>query len=74
MLKMLDLIRNDMGRVAQVGSVAIPRLFEVERYPALLQLTSTVTARTTTYVTEILARMFPCASITGCLLYTSRCV
>lgn len=64
-LMVVDLIRNDMGRVAQVGSVAVPRLFEVERYPTLLQMTSTVTARTTTSVTEILARMFPCASITG---------
>lgn len=64
-LMIVDMIRNDMGRVAQIGSVAAPRLFEVERYPTLLQMTSTVTARTSASVVEILARMFPCASITG---------
>ena len=64
-LMVVDMIRNDMGRVAQVGSVTASRLFEVERYPTLLQMTSTVTARTSASVVEILARMFPCASITG---------
>ncbi len=64
-LMIVDMIRNDLGRVAQIGSVAVPQLFAVERYPTLLQMTSTVTAQTQTPVTEILARMFPCASITG---------
>ncbi|MBK8128815.1 MAG: chorismate-binding protein [bacterium] len=40
----VDMIRNDMGRVAALGSVAVPDLFAVERYPTLLQMTSTVTA------------------------------
>jgi len=64
-LMIVDMIRNDLGRVAEVGSVAVPRLFAVERYPTLLQMTSTVTARTHAPVAEILARLFPCASITG---------
>jgi para-aminobenzoate synthetase/4-amino-4-deoxychorismate lyase len=61
----VDMMRNDLGRVAQVGSVAVPRLFEVERYPTLLQMTSTVTAQTRASVTEVLASLFPCASVTG---------
>jgi para-aminobenzoate synthetase/4-amino-4-deoxychorismate lyase len=64
-LMIVDMIRNDLGRVAQIGSVAVPHLFAVERYPTLLQMTSTVTARTQASVAEILMRMFPCASITG---------
>ncbi len=64
-LMIVDMLRNDLGRVARVGSVTVPRLFEVERYPTLLQMTSTVTARTGASVVEILANLFPCASITG---------
>jgi para-aminobenzoate synthetase/4-amino-4-deoxychorismate lyase len=41
----VDMIRNDLGRLAQIGSVQVPRLFEVERYPTVLQMTSTVTAQ-----------------------------
>ncbi|MCB8937727.1 MAG: aminodeoxychorismate synthase component I [Ardenticatenaceae bacterium] len=61
----VDMIRNDMGRVAEVGSVHVPKLFEVERYPTLLQMTSTVEAQTRAPLSQILANMFPCASITG---------
>ena len=61
----VDMIRNDMGRVAEVGSVRVPQLFEVERYPTLLQMTSTVEAQTDVPLSQILANMFPCASITG---------
>ncbi len=64
-LMIVDMLRNDLGRVAETGSVAVPRLFAVERYPTLLQMTSTVTARTRAPVVEILASLFPCASITG---------
>ena len=61
----VDMIRNDLGRVARVGSVAVPDLFVVERYPTLLQMTSTVTARSDAALSDILAAAFPCASITG---------
>ena len=61
----VDMIRNDLGRVARVGSVAVPTLFAVERYPTLLQMTSTVTARSDATLSDILAAAFPCASITG---------
>lgn len=61
----VDMIRNDLGRVARLGSVRVPELFAVERYPTLLQMTSTVTAETDATLTDILAAAFPCASITG---------
>ena len=61
----VDMIRNDFGRVARVGSVAVPELFAVERYPTLLQMTSTVTADSDAPLSEVLAAVFPCASITG---------
>lgn len=61
----VDMIRNDMGRVGQIGSVTVPRLFDVERYPTLWQMTSTVTSRTGASLLEIMAALFPCASITG---------
>ncbi|MCC6203285.1 MAG: aminodeoxychorismate synthase component I [Gammaproteobacteria bacterium] len=64
-LMIVDMIRNDASRIAEPGSVAVPRLFEVERYPTLWQMTSTVTARTDASVAAILDATFPCASITG---------
>ncbi len=61
----VDMIRSDMGRVAAPGSVRVEKLFSIEKYPTLLQMTSTVTARTTAPISEIFRGMFPCASITG---------
>jgi para-aminobenzoate synthetase/4-amino-4-deoxychorismate lyase len=61
----VDMIRNDLGRIARVGSVRVPELFTIEKYPTLWQMTSTVTAQTTAPLTEILKALFPCASITG---------
>jgi para-aminobenzoate synthetase / 4-amino-4-deoxychorismate lyase len=61
----VDMIRNDLGRIAELGSVEVRDLFHVERYPTLWQMTSTVTARTRAAVPEIFAALFPCASITG---------
>ena len=61
----VDMIRNDMGRVATVGSVSAPRLFDVERYPTVLQMTSTVQSETQASLVEIMQALFPCASITG---------
>jgi len=61
----VDMIRNDMGRVSQIGTVHVPRLFDVERYPTVWQMTSTVHSRTAASFSEILAALFPCASITG---------
>jgi para-aminobenzoate synthetase/4-amino-4-deoxychorismate lyase len=61
----VDMIRNDLGRIAEVGSVNVPGLFEIERYPTVLQMTSTVTAQTDVSFTAIMTALFPCASITG---------
>jgi para-aminobenzoate synthetase / 4-amino-4-deoxychorismate lyase len=61
----VDMLRNDMGRIARLGSVQVPHLFAVERYPTLLQMTSTVTAESTAPLPDLLQAMFPCASITG---------
>ncbi len=61
----VDMIRNDLGRIARFGSVRVPSLLEVERYPTVLQMTSTVEARSDASLAAILAALFPCASITG---------
>lgn len=61
----VDMIRNDMGRIAAVGTVNPTPLFTLERYPTAWQMTSTVTADTQASVGEILTALFPCASITG---------
>jgi para-aminobenzoate synthetase / 4-amino-4-deoxychorismate lyase len=64
-LMIVDMIRNDLGRVADTGSVRVPQLFEIERHPTLWQMTSTVTAEAANSITAILGALFPCASITG---------
>ena len=61
----VDMLRNDLGRIAKTGSVHVPDLFAVEKYPTLFQMTSTVQAKTDVSLTEIFAALFPCASITG---------
>jgi para-aminobenzoate synthetase/4-amino-4-deoxychorismate lyase len=61
----VDMIRNDLGRIAVPGSVEPIRLFTLERYPTVWQMTSTVTAESGASLKEILTALFPCASITG---------
>ncbi len=66
-LMIVDLLRNDLGRIAATGSVRVPRLFQVDRYAAVLQMTSTVEARLRDDATlaDIFAAIYPCGSITG---------
>jgi para-aminobenzoate synthetase/4-amino-4-deoxychorismate lyase len=64
-LMIVDMLRNDLGRVAEIGSVAVTRLFEVERYPTLLQMTSTIAARSRAPLSSLMGALFPCASVTG---------
>ncbi len=65
-LMIVDMLRNDLGRVAEVGSVEVAGLFEVETYPTLLQMTSTVRARVGAQpLSRLLGALFPCASVTG---------
>jgi para-aminobenzoate synthetase / 4-amino-4-deoxychorismate lyase len=64
-LMIVDMIRNDLGRICRVGSVLVPRLFEIERHPTVLQMTSTVTGFTSASFSQIISALFPCASVTG---------
>ena len=66
-LMIVDLLRNDLSRVAVTGSVAVPKLFSLETYPTVHHMTSTVTAATREGVTleDIFCALFPCGSITG---------
>ena len=64
-IMIVDMIRNDMGRIADTGSVQVDELFALEKYPTLWQMTSTVTAKTKAGLSEIFKALFPPASITG---------
>jgi para-aminobenzoate synthetase/4-amino-4-deoxychorismate lyase len=66
-LMIVDLLRNDLGRVAETGTVEVEELFKVERYPTVLQMTSTVAAtlREGVALDELFAALFPCGSVTG---------
>lgn len=61
----VDMVRNDLGRVADVGSVEVPELFTTERYPNVWQMTSLVTARCSTSLARLFSVMHPSASVTG---------
>src|SRR5450830_299059 len=63
----VDLIRNDLSRVAQPFSVRVPHLFRLEALPSVWQMTSDVEARTRpgTTLADVFAALFPCGSITG---------
>lgn len=66
-LMIVDLMRNDLSRVAQLGTVAAERLLEVESYPQVHQLVSTVSARLRegVGVADVVAATFPAGSMTG---------
>ncbi|WP_332673965.1 aminodeoxychorismate synthase component I [Aromatoleum sp.] len=66
-LMIVDLLRNDLGRIATVGSVRVPALFSIEPYATVFQMTSTVEAELPDDVDfpAILRALFPCGSITG---------
>lgn len=63
----VDLLRNDLGRVAEPGSVHVSDLFRVEALPSVWQMTSTVSARARSDVRleEVFSALFPCGSVTG---------
>ena len=66
-LMIVDLMRNDLSRISEVGSVEVPRLFHVETYPTLHTMTSTIRARLRTQMSlrQMMGAVFPCGSITG---------
>ena len=66
-LMIVDLLRNDVARVARPGSVRVPALFQAERFETVTQMTSTVTAdlRPDARLSDVLRALFPCGSVTG---------
>jgi len=66
-LMIVDLVRNDLGTIAETGSVRVESLFDGERYPTVHHLTSTVAARlkSGTTLPDLFAALFPCGSVTG---------
>ncbi|ETI68935.1 aminodeoxychorismate synthase component I [Neobacillus vireti] len=66
-LMIVDLLRNDLGMIAEPGTVSVPKLFEIEHYPTVHQMTSTITASVSanTKLVDIFKALFPCGSITG---------
>lgn len=63
----VDLLRNDISRISEVGTLDVPDLFRVESFPTVHQLVSTVRARLTpgTSIADIFRALFPCGSVTG---------
>ena len=66
-LMIVDLMRNDLARIAEPGSVSVPDLFAVESYPTVHQMVSRITARLRPGVSacDVLRTIFPCGSVTG---------
>ncbi|KGX91326.1 para-aminobenzoate synthase [Pontibacillus halophilus JSM 076056 = DSM 19796] len=66
-LMIVDLLRNDVGRMATPGSVKVPKLFSVETYPTVHQMTSTITGTIDPDIElyQLFKNLFPCGSITG---------
>lgn len=63
----VDLLRNDLSKIAKTGSVKVPKLFEIETHKTLHQMTSEITAEieSNTTLYDIFQAIFPCGSITG---------
>jgi para-aminobenzoate synthetase component 1 len=66
-LMIVDLLRNDISRICELGTLEVPQLFRLESYPTVHQLVSRIRARLARGVgfAEIIAALFPCGSITG---------
>ncbi|KAF6628304.1 aminodeoxychorismate synthase component I [Paenibacillus sp. EKM208P] len=69
-LMIVDLLRNDLGKIAKSGTVSVTDLFAVEKYPTVFQMTSTITAelqevRKESLFYDLFQALFPCGSITG---------
>ena len=64
-LMITDMVRNDLGRIAEIGTVRTEALFALEKHATVWQMTSTVKARTRARIAQIIGHLFPAASITG---------
>jgi para-aminobenzoate synthetase / 4-amino-4-deoxychorismate lyase len=63
----VDLLRNDLGMIAEPSTVTVEKLFEIEQYPTVHQMTSTITAKVSENIelVDVFKALFPCGSITG---------
>ncbi|MDK1021697.1 MAG: aminodeoxychorismate synthase component I [Candidatus Hydrogenedentes bacterium] len=61
----VDLLRNDLGRISRTGSVTVDSLFDAERYDTLWQMTSSISSKTEASLPDIFAALFPSGSVTG---------
>jgi para-aminobenzoate synthetase component I len=63
----VDLLRNDISRISEVGTLSVPKLFEIETYPTLHQMVSHVRAKLLldTTIRDIFTALYPCGSVTG---------
>lgn len=66
-LMIVDLLRNDLGKISETGTVTVDEFFSIETYSTLLQMTSTISARLNAGagLPEIMTALFPCGSVTG---------
>lgn len=64
-IMVVDMMRNDLGRIARPGSVQVDSLFDIHRFPTLFQMTSSISAETDAGLLDTFRALFPCASITG---------
>lgn len=66
-IMIVDLLRNDLGRICEFGSVKVQKLCDLEEHPSLFHLVSTISGRlkSNTNLSDILCATFPCGSITG---------
>jgi para-aminobenzoate synthetase/4-amino-4-deoxychorismate lyase len=64
-LMIVDMVRNDLGKVARVGSIRASRLFALESHRTVQQMTSRIEAESSAGLTELMAAVFPPASVTG---------
>jgi len=66
-IMIVDLLRNDLGRISEIGSVKVPKLFEIERVGEIFQMTSTVESKIKKNIglEKLLEAIYPCGSVTG---------
>ena len=60
-----DMLRNDMGKISNTGSVKVLSEFDIEKYPTVWQMTSSIESQANASITGIFEALFPCASVTG---------
>lgn len=66
-IMIVDLLRNDLGRISKTGTVQVDKLFEIEKHPTVFQMTSEILGELEDNITlfDIFRAIFPCGSITG---------